>query len=185
VLELLPFDAESSAAVASWPVSAAEAVMWCGAREFPVTAGTVDAWGRGDDVRPFGLHDGGRLVAYGEVWEDPEEDEAELARLIVAPGARGRGVGRALVTGLLERAVGAGFDDVFLRVHPDNGRALRCYRGAGFVTVDAASAREWNAAQPLDYVWLRNAPAAGAAAPGALAADPVPGAGDPSGRPAG
>ncbi|WP_151769666.1 GNAT family N-acetyltransferase [Streptomyces abyssomicinicus] len=157
--ELLPFDPAHSAAVAGWPASATEAVLWCGAREFPVPARTVDTWRQDDDVHAFGLYDEGRLLAYGEVWHDTEEDEAELARLIVDPGARGRGVGRELVRALAERAGDAGFEDVFLRVHPDNERAIRCYRGAGFTPVDPGLARDWNAAQPVAYVWLRHEPA--------------------------
>ncbi|MER6353580.1 hypothetical protein ABT186_17490 [Streptomyces sp. NPDC001634] len=53
-------------------------------------------------------------------------------------------------------AVGAGLDDVFMRVHPDNDRALRCYQGAEFMPVDAGLAKSWNAAQPVDHVWLRH-----------------------------
>jgi len=35
-----------------------------------------------------------------------------------------------------------------MRVHPDNLRALRCYRRADFLPVDDQLAAEWNAAQP-------------------------------------
>jgi ribosomal protein S18 acetylase RimI-like enzyme len=159
VRELLPFDPAHAATVAGWPRSAAEALRWCGTSKFPVTAATVAAWGRQEDVHAYELREGGRLLAYGEVWHDAEEDEAELARLVVDPAARGRGAGRALVSALLERALGAGFADVFLRVRPDNAAALRCYLAAGFVTVDADAAAEWNTGQPVDYVWLRNPPA--------------------------
>ncbi|MET8508157.1 GNAT family N-acetyltransferase [Streptomyces sp. NPDC004787] len=55
----------------------------------------------------------------------------------MAPGYRGQGLGRVLVRGLLTQAVRAGFRDVFMRVHPDNEKALNCYRGAGFVPADA------------------------------------------------
>ncbi|MGI3223421.1 GNAT family N-acetyltransferase [Streptomyces sp. GTA36] len=44
-----------------------------------------------------------RPVAYGELWFDAEEDEVELARIIVAPDARGRGLGRVLVRGSARR----------------------------------------------------------------------------------
>ena len=42
----------------------------------------------------------------------------------------------------------------FLRVHPDNAPALRCYAAAGFAPVDPALQAEWNAPQPVAYVWL-------------------------------
>ncbi|MET8860705.1 GNAT family N-acetyltransferase [Streptomyces sp. NPDC004579] len=89
---------------------------------------TVSEWQQDDDVRAHVLVDGDRPLAYGELWFDTEENEAELARLIVDPGMRGQGLGRELVRGLLARAVKAGFDNVFLRVHPDNGRALGATR---------------------------------------------------------
>jgi len=158
-VELLPFAAgdaaDHAAMVAGWPVSAAEAAMWCGRREFPVAARTVAAWQQDDDVRAHLLVADGRPVGYGELWCDAEEDEVELARIIVAPDARGQGYGRALVRGLLAQALGTGCSEVFLRVHPDNEPALRCYRGAGFVPVDPALAASWNTAQPVAYVWLR------------------------------
>ncbi|MEV0224520.1 GNAT family N-acetyltransferase [Streptomyces sp. NPDC050704] len=160
-MDLLPFSAAHSGTVAGWPVSAAEVAMWCGLREFPVAEHTVAAWQRDEDVTARILVEGERLVGYGELWFDAEEDEVELARIIVAPEARGRGLGRVLVEGLVAEARRAGHSDVFMRVHPDNERALRCYRGAGFVPVEADLAKAWNVGQPVDYVWLRQGPTGG------------------------
>jgi ribosomal protein S18 acetylase RimI-like enzyme len=154
-MELLPAGPDHPAVVAGWPTSAAEVALWCGRDEFPVSARTVAAWQQEEGIRAFVLVEGEHALAYGELWLDDEEDEAELARLVVAPEARGRGVGRALVRALLAGAVDAGFDDVFLRVRPENTPALRCYHAAGFRPVAPGLAREWNAAQPVDYVWLR------------------------------
>lgn len=131
--------------------------MWCGRQEFPVAARTVTDWQRDPDVRAHVLVEGEEVIGYGELWFDAEEDEVELARLIMAPHTRGQGLGRVLVRGLLDRAVAAGHADVFMRVHPDNARALRCYRGAGFAPVDPALADAWNEPQPVAYVWLRSA----------------------------
>jgi [ribosomal protein S18]-alanine N-acetyltransferase len=153
---LLPYAAAHAVTVAGWAASAHEVALWCGRQEFPVDPRTIDEWQRDEDVRAHILVEGGGAVGYGELWFDAEEDEVELARIIVAPGMRGKGIGRVLVRELLAKALAAGYDDVFLRVHPDNARALRCYRGAGFVPVDAALAESWNAAQPVGYVWLRH-----------------------------
>ncbi|MET8771957.1 GNAT family N-acetyltransferase [Streptomyces sp. NPDC004658] len=155
-MDLLPCAPDHAVLVAGWPTSAAEAVMWCGSDEFPVSGRTVAGWHRADDVEAHVLVDGPRVLGYGELWLDAEEDEAELARIIVAPEARGAGLGRVLVRGLLARAVRAGFADVYMRVHPDNHRALRCYLGVGFHQVGPGLAESWNAAQPVDYVWLRH-----------------------------
>jgi len=155
-MNLLPFGTDHAATVASWPVSATEVVRWCGLREFPVAGETVAAWQRAPDVAARILVAGEQPVGYGELWCDAEEDEVELARIIVAPGFRGRGLGRVLVRGLLTEARLSGLSDVFMRVHPDNAIALRCYLGAGFEPVGPDLTAAWNAGQPFDYVWLRH-----------------------------
>ncbi|MFJ4467202.1 GNAT family N-acetyltransferase [Streptomyces sp. NPDC089424] len=159
-MELRPAAPADAAPVAAWPTSSAEAVMWCGRSEFPVAEQTISGWWQDDDVQAHVLVDGEKLLAYGELWFDAEENEVELARLVVDPDIRGQGLGRELVRRLLARAVEAGFDDVFMRVHPGNDRALRCYLGAGFEPVDPGLADDWNAAQPVNYTWLRGVSAA-------------------------
>lgn len=156
-MELRPFAVADATTVARWPASAAEAALWCGSPDFPVAAQVVAGWQQDPDVRGHVLAVSGTLLGYGEVWCDEGEGEAELARVIVAPGARGRGVGRRLVRGLAEQALRAGYTEMFMRVHPTNTDALRCYRGAGFLPVAPALAAEWNAPQPVGYVWLRHA----------------------------
>lgn len=151
-MELRAYEPADAAVVAGWPASAAETRMWCGLDE--VTAATVAGWAAQPDVVAYGLVDAGELIGYGELWPDDEEGEVELARIIVAPGRRGRGVGRFLATALAGRAA-AHHATVVLRVHPSNTGALRCYVGAGFTLVPPAEADEWNAGQPVPYEWLR------------------------------
>lgn len=150
-MPLRPFDVADAATVAGWARTAEEASMWCGHAGWPVPADKVAAWSTEDGVRPFGLHVGEELIGYGELWVDHDEAEVELARLIVDPRHRGQGAGRELVGGLVARAE---YPDIFLRVHSDNTVALRCYTGAGFIRVDAVREAEWNAPQPVAYVWL-------------------------------
>jgi ribosomal protein S18 acetylase RimI-like enzyme len=149
---LVPFTADRAALVAGWVLSADEADRWCSRAEHPFPADVVAGWSTQDDVAAYLLLDGRRPVGYGEVWADDEEDEAELGRLLVAPGERGRGVGKALAAALAGRA---GFDDVFLRVRPDNAVALAAYRAAGFVDVAQELQDVWNVPQPRPYTWLR------------------------------
>jgi ribosomal protein S18 acetylase RimI-like enzyme len=152
---LRPSDRAHAAVVAGWARSADEVVMWCGRPEFPLPAEMVQAWPEDPEVRAHLLVADDVPIGYGELWLDAEENEVELARIILAPAARGRGLGQALVLALLRRAVATGYGDIFMRVHPDNKAALRCYRHAGFVPVAPELAAEWNVPQPLDYVWLQ------------------------------
>lgn len=58
--------------------------------------------GRREGVRHVLVHDGeGELIGYGQL-EDSDPVEAPTAELVVAPGRRGRGHGRALARTLLE-----------------------------------------------------------------------------------
>jgi len=134
-MQLRPFPVEAAALVASWSTSPRETLMWCGHREGLVSAATVAGWSTEDGVHAFGLYQDDRLVAYGEAWVDDEAREVELARLIVDPALRGRGVGRRLVAGLTDWALGK-YPQIFMRVHPDNTAAQRAYAAAAFEPVE-------------------------------------------------
>ncbi len=97
------------------------------------------------------------MVGYGELWEDRELDEAELARLVIAPTLRGEGHGRALTRALADEAHRRGFAEVWLRVVPENAAARRAYVAAGFARATADQEDEFNAGQPRTYVWMRDA----------------------------
>jgi len=150
---LRPFPAEAAGIVSGWARTREEVIMWCGHPTAPVPAGQISAWAREDGVQPFGLYRDGRLVAYGELWIDDDEAEVELARLIVDSGERGQGLGRRLVMALAALARSR-HPRVFLRVHPDNAAARRCYAAAGFEPAAPHLAALWNASQPVEYVWL-------------------------------
>jgi len=152
-VRLHPFPADSAGVVSAGAMTAEEALMWCSHPAAPVPAGQINAWAQEDGVQPFGLYRDGRLVAYGELWVDDDEAEVELARLIVDPAERGQGLGRRMVTGLADLARSR-YPRVFVRVHPDNIAAQRCYAAAGFQHVEPDQAEAWNACQPVRYVWL-------------------------------
>lgn len=155
-LQLRSFPTEFADVVSGWGRTDGEVLMWCGAAGAPVPAGQISSWAREDGVQPYGLYRGEQLVAYGELWVDDKEAEVELARLIVDPGERGQGLGRYLAVGLAREAR-LRHPRVFLRVHPGNIAALRCYAAAGFEPVEPDQASAWNTGQPIDYVWLRPA----------------------------
>ncbi|WP_165759449.1 GNAT family N-acetyltransferase [Mycobacterium decipiens] len=56
----------------------------------------------------------------------------------VAPGLRGRGIGRAVMGELLDRASERGVHRMSLSVEPGNARAMALYGSLGFVPVEGA-----------------------------------------------
>ena len=151
---LVPAQDEHAGVVAGWSRSADEARRWCSAAEHPFPPERVRGWWAGNDVRPWVLVEGAEAepVGYGELWLDDEE--VELARLIVDPARRRSGLGRALVAQLVAVASATGLAGCLLRVVPDNEPAIALYRAAGFAAVDPERAGEWNQGQPTDYLWF-------------------------------
>lgn len=148
---------EHALTVAGWSRSAREAELWCSRAEHPFPAEAIQGWWERPDVTPWVLLDPtGIPSAYGEIWDDEEEDETELARVIVDPDRRRAGLGRRLIEQLVAQARSHGRSACFIRVHPDNDGALALYRSIEFRDVDVARAAEWNHGQPADYRWLEH-----------------------------
>ena len=75
-----------------------------------------------------------------ERWHEASEmatgpEEAEIRALAVAPEAQGRGVGRALVQAVIDRAVARKAERLVLHTQPTMFAAHRLYERAGFVRV--------------------------------------------------
>jgi len=78
--------------------------------------------------------DGVRIV--GTVAAVPTGRGLHMRSMAVAPSARGRGVGRALLEQVEELARARGFERVFLSTTPFLHDAIRLYQGAGFVRLE-------------------------------------------------
>lgn len=74
-----------------------------------------------------------RVAGYSILMLAPPD--ADLANLAVAPWARGRGLGRALLEHAIDEARALGVEHVYLEVRPSNARALALYEGVGFRAV--------------------------------------------------
>jgi [ribosomal protein S18]-alanine N-acetyltransferase len=75
----------------------------------------------------------GAVSGYGGLSQAGEQ--ADVLTLAVAEGHWGRGIGGALLDGLLEEAARRGCTEVFLEVRVDNERAQRLYRRRGFTAI--------------------------------------------------
>ena len=71
-------------------------------------------------------------LATGAIFHD-DRSAANLFAMWVAPSARGVGIGRALVDGVVDWARERGADHVILRIAEGNVAAQRLYEAAGFV----------------------------------------------------
>lgn len=107
----------------------------------PATSGyaaTLRSLGADGQAEVLAAVDGGQVVGTvtlqgwpaGQMARGP--GEAEVRALAVAPGARGRGVGAALVAAVIERAAGQGIRQLVLLTLPDMRAAHRLYSQAGF-----------------------------------------------------
>lgn len=67
---------------------------------------------------------------------EPSARQAYITLVLVAPEARGSGLGAALVRGALEICRARGFGTCRLEVREDNAPALATYRRLGFTSVE-------------------------------------------------
>ena len=127
----------------------------------PMPPAEVLEWWQPDYVHPWLMLDAeGGPVAYGELWIDDDEDEVELARLIVDPHLRGRGLGKQLTRALMSKAADTGLATTMLRVVPDNAVAIGCYLACGFEALSADESVVWNEGQRREWYWMRLPPTA-------------------------
>jgi [ribosomal protein S18]-alanine N-acetyltransferase len=74
-----------------------------------------------------------RVVGYGVM--SVGAGEAHILNLCIREAFRCRGVGRRLLSYLLDRAAASGMGEAFLEVRPSNTAAIRLYQSLGFEPV--------------------------------------------------
>ena len=117
---------------ASWVTSAAECEFWAGPRvPYPIDLRTLPALIDFAHVQTYSILEAGELLAFGQLVSKGRR-RGHLARLIVSPAHRGRGLGETLVRGLIEEARAANHRVVSLNVDPRNAPAIALYRKVGF-----------------------------------------------------
>jgi GNAT superfamily N-acetyltransferase len=149
------FRPEHGETVVGWVRSATESLTWSSVPFLRLDTGILDGWHAQPGIVPcVGLLDG-KLCAYGQVLEDHSEDEAEVARVIVAPERREQGVGQAFVGLLAGEARRRGFTSIYARAVRGDRVTFACYEAAGFVRMTWAEEASLNVDQDQEYVWLR------------------------------
>jgi ribosomal-protein-alanine N-acetyltransferase len=118
--------------VASWIGSQRECALWAGPTvPFPLEPAALPAQIDMPGAINVALDDERGLAAFGQaLLRSP--GRAHLARVIVRPDARRRGVGRTLVDALISRAEEAGLSAATLNVYRDNLAATTLYSDLGF-----------------------------------------------------
>ena len=129
----MPSDLE---VVTSWIGSQCERALWAG----PTVPFPLDPAALPEQIDMAGainvaLDDEQGLAAFGQALLRAP-GRAHLARVIVRPDARGRGVGKALVEALLSRAGEARLSLATLNVYSDNAAAATLYSDLGFDRVE-------------------------------------------------
>jgi RimJ/RimL family protein N-acetyltransferase len=157
-VELTPLRPEDSALLFEWIND--RALVTLSAPFRPVSEADHDAWfaqvRRRDDLRIFGIRENGRLVGTCQLHSiHPVHRSAELQIRIGASDARGRGLGEAATTRLLE----IGFREldlhrVYLHVLATNEPARRLYERVGFRVEGVQREAAWIEGAWIDVVLM-------------------------------
>lgn len=129
---LRPAQIADFATVTSWVNSPRACELWAGSSHyFPFDLTTLpEALGFSQD-NTLAFMQEGQLAAFGQLFSK-DHSRAHLARIVVNPELRGRGLGLAFVQALIEKARAAGFVRVSLNVDDLNPVAIALYQKLGF-----------------------------------------------------
>lgn len=150
MLTLVPFTAEHFGTLASWFASESELVQWGGPSVFfPLDKAQLARMLEQGTVQPPNRHcwmarEGDDLVGHVQLGFDWRNGNATLARIGIAPWARGRGLARLMLAPVIEAAFARPeIERLELNVYSFNTPALRTYESLGFQQegVRRASAR--------------------------------------------
>ncbi|MCV9999266.1 GNAT family N-acetyltransferase [Pararhizobium sp. YC-54] len=139
--QLVPFTLEHFTVLSNWFASQADVVQWGGPLlSFPLTDEQLRAMlAEADTVPPDRLswmaqHDG-TFVGHAQLGFDWRNGNALLARVAIAPRARGRGLAGPMLRPVLQEAFARPeIERLELNVYAWNKPAIRCYERLGFKT---------------------------------------------------
>lgn len=122
--------------VMDWVQSAEQLELWGGsALSFPPSFEITWIQISADADNSFVLKskDGGEVLGFAQILD--RTPNAHLARIIVAPAMRGKGLGRVLCEQLIQRALAMRPEKITLNVFHHNTAAIALYSSLGFVRV--------------------------------------------------
>lgn len=138
---LRPPETADYAVMGGWVPDADSCLRWAGPRlKFPFRPSRLPQLLAEPGAHSFAMSRGmGPALGFGQFWvRDP--GVAHLARIILAPAARGQGLGTTLCELLMAEAARATGAAAFtLRVYRDNDPALAIYERLGFAVVPELS----------------------------------------------
>jgi ribosomal-protein-alanine N-acetyltransferase len=140
-LALRPPEARDYAALGTWVPDADSCARWAGPKlKFPFDPQQLPALLAEPGAHSFVLSRGpAEALGFCQFWVR-EAGVAHLARIILAPAARGQGLASTLCKLLMAEAAQTAEAQAFtLRVYRDNHPALAVYEGLGFVVAPAQS----------------------------------------------
>ncbi|MDD9939230.1 MAG: GNAT family N-acetyltransferase [Myxococcales bacterium] len=151
-LHLVPFQLDAATAVSRWARESGRFAPWS-----EVVSDAVFERGMADaSISLHLLLEDGVAVAYGELWRETDPAEVELARILVDPARRRRGLASALIRELVAEALRGGTVPIWVRVLPDNTAALACYSKLGFMGASLDEERRYNEeGQSPGMRWLK------------------------------
>lgn len=159
MVELREFASADAGLLIAWIADAAELLTWAGPSfRWPLDEEQLGQYAAEPAARRriWTAVDArsGATVGHASLKLDADRPSGRLGRVLVAPGARGRGVGAAMLTQVLAYAFGElGLERVGLGVFTHNGSAVRLYERLGFVCdgvlhdVERVDGRPWCAMQ--------------------------------------
>lgn len=118
--------------VGSWIKTSKDCVLWSGpSLSFPIDLDNLPEVIGGEGIESYVLYDEDDLVGFGQL-VNKDQDRVHLARIIVLPIRRGKGIGRLLVGCLLNRCREKRYGRISLNVVKSNEVAFKLYTSLGF-----------------------------------------------------
>jgi GNAT superfamily N-acetyltransferase len=150
-MALRPFDDACDRPLLRAWVDGPDTARWLTGHSGALEDADLDAWRDATDTTRWVHEHDGVPVAYGELQEHPAVPYMRLARLLVDPARRTRGLGRQLARALMAeaRTRRPGWP-IYTRVPPDDLPAILAYPAVGFVPLEPLPPDADEA-----YLWLR------------------------------